>query len=291
MSATEDPYETLNIPRNATQSQVKSAYRKLALKYHPDKQTSEDEKRRCGDIFTKIGSAYEILSDQQRRSEYDRFGHGGGNSHQQQSQHQGNTHQDPFMSDFFTGGFMNDPFFSGRGHPNMGSGTRGGFTDPFNLFRQVFGDDYDNQFGFSSFHDHSERAPRDEDYVEQRQSSVGGFEGGMGGFGMGHQMDMMSSMMGRQMGMMNSMPGMHSTNFSSSSSSSFQGTGGMSESVSTSTRIVNGRRQTVTKRTVMKPDGTVETTTETTGDDDFPSLDNSSRSRRRLEGNRGSSNW
>jgi len=63
----------------------------------------------------------------------------------------------------------------------------------------------------------------------------------------------------------------------------------MSESVSTTTRIVNGRRQTVTQRTVRKADGTVETTTETSGDDNVPSLNNGQGSGRLLKGNRDSS--
>lgn len=279
MSASEDPYDTLKIPRDATQSQIKTAYRKLALKYHPDKQTSEDEKRRCGDIFTKIGSAYEILSDQQRRSEYDRLGRVRDNAHHQHA----NSHHDSFTSDFFSGGspFMNDPFFAGRSH-----GSRaGGFTDPFDLFRQVFESDFGgDQFGFTDFHNHSQRRPREEDHFRQQGVSRGhgnsfGGNGSMGGFGMMDQM--MNSMMGMHSAPPNQQQGHY---YSSSSSSSFRGGGGggMRESVSTTTRIVNGRRQTVTERTVTKPDGSIETTTETTGDDGLTSLDNGQSRRRSL---------
>jgi len=307
MSATEDPYEILSLPRSATQSQVKAAYRKLALKYHPDKQTSADEKRRCGDIFTKIGSAYEILGDQQRRTEYDRSGNVRVNEQQQQQQQQQqhrHSHQDPFFSDVFAGGspFMStDPFSSGRGrHSNMDS-RRGGYTDPFDIFRQVFGGDFgDDRFGFTDFHDHSQTQPRDEDFVEQQQGARGGhrdpfgggFGGGRSGFGMmggiPQQMGMMNSMMGMQSSFSNQQQGQA---YSSSSSSFQSGGGAMSESVSTTTRIVNGRRQTVTERTVMKPDGTVETTTETSGDDVNPSSSNDQGRGRFLEGNRGSSHW
>lgn len=296
MSATEDPYETLNLSRNATQSQVKAAYRKLALKYHPDKQTSEDEKRRCGEIFTKIGSAYEILGDQQRRTEFDRFGRVGVNEQQQQQQQQHHhSHHDQFFSDAFSGGspFMNmdDPFSSGRGHHS--NGRRGGIRDPFDIFRQVFGADFgDDRFGFMDFHDHSRTRPREEDFVERQQTDPfgGGFGGDMGGFGrlggLSQQMNMMNSMMG----MHSAFPNQQQGQMYSSSSSSFQsGGGGMSESVSTTTRIVNGRRQTVTERTVTKPDGTVETITETSGDDVHPSLSNGQGGRRLLQGNRGSS--
>jgi len=315
MSAAEDPYETLSLPRNATQSQVKASYRKLALKYHPDKQTSEHEKERCSEIFTKIGSAYEILGDQQRRSEYDRFGQDGANAQQKQRQQR---HQN---DDFFNNGspFMNmhDPFAGRRSsRHNMESG-RGGFTDPFDIFRQVFGTDFgSDQFGFTDFHDHSQTRPREEDFVEQQEQQHGGygnsvrsgFGSNMGGFGMmggmAQQQMNLHPMMAQQQMDMNSMMGMHSVfprhsqnqqhgqrqSYSSSSSSSFQSGGGaMSESVSTTTRIVNGRRQTVTHRTVRKADGTVETTTETTGDDNFPSLNNGQGSGRLLKGNRDSS--
>jgi len=293
MSSEEDPYETLNIPRDATQSQIKTAYRKLALKYHPDKQTSEDDKRRCGDIFAKIGSAYEILSDQQRRSEYDRFDHVGVNAQQQH----GNSHRDPFMSDMFAGGspFMNDPFFGGGRDQHGREG--GGFTDPFDLFRQVFESDFGGgPSGFTDFHNHSQRRPREEDYVEQHVGSrghgnsfgggfgMGGFGSGMGSFGM--MGEMMNSMRHMPSAMPNQQQGQY---YSSSTSSSFQGSGSMSESISTTTRIVNGRRQTVTERTVTKPDGSVETTTETTGNEDFSSLDNGQNRRGLLESNRGSS--
>merc|ERR1712038_1512387 len=64
--------------------------------------------------------------------------------------------------------------------------------------------------------------------------------------------------------------GGHFTSYSSSSTSSSFGGNGPRESVTTSTRIINGKRQTVTERTVVKADGTVERTTETSGDDDFP---------------------
>ena len=73
------------------------------------------------------------------------------------------------------------------------------------------------------------------------------------------------------MNSMNDMMNMQSNmQFSSSSSNSYGG-GGVSESVTTSTRIINGKRQTVTERTIRKADGTVERTTEVNGDQDFPS--------------------
>lgn len=66
-----EPYKTLGVDRNATETEIKKAYRKLALKYHPDKGgTKEDEKK-----FKEVTAAYEILGDKQRRTQYDQFGH------------------------------------------------------------------------------------------------------------------------------------------------------------------------------------------------------------------------
>ena len=65
------PYEILGVPRNATHQIVKLSYRKLALKHHPDRQTSDLEKQTAHHNFAAIGHAYEILSDECRRREYD----------------------------------------------------------------------------------------------------------------------------------------------------------------------------------------------------------------------------
>ncbi len=73
--AKRDYYEVLGVNRNASSEEVKSAYRKLALKYHPDKNPAD--KKRAEEKFKEISESYEILSDSQKRATYDQFGHEG----------------------------------------------------------------------------------------------------------------------------------------------------------------------------------------------------------------------
>ena len=73
MPTKRDYYEVLGIPRNATDEEIKRAFRKLAFKYHPDHNRDDN----AGEKFKEVNEAYEVLSDLDKRAAYDRFGHGG----------------------------------------------------------------------------------------------------------------------------------------------------------------------------------------------------------------------
>ncbi len=107
MSQKRDYYEVLGIAKNATEAEIKKAYRKLALQYHPDKNPGD---KAMEEKFKEAAEAYEVLSNQQKRAQYDRFGHAG-------------------MSGGFGGGMNMDDIFSQFGDifgGAFGGGSFGG---------------------------------------------------------------------------------------------------------------------------------------------------------------------
>ncbi|MET0311803.1 MAG: molecular chaperone DnaJ [Burkholderiaceae bacterium] len=76
MATKRDYYETLGVPKNASEEEIKKAYRKLAMKYHPDRNQG-DAAKDAEAKFKETKEAYEMLSDPQKRAAYDQFGHAG----------------------------------------------------------------------------------------------------------------------------------------------------------------------------------------------------------------------
>ena len=74
MSSKRDYYEVLGVSKNASDDEIKKAYRKLAIKYHPDKNPGDKEAEAK---FKEINEAHDVLSDKQKRARYDQFGHAG----------------------------------------------------------------------------------------------------------------------------------------------------------------------------------------------------------------------
>ncbi|MDO4221762.1 MAG: molecular chaperone DnaJ [Akkermansia sp.] len=107
-----DYYEVLGVDRNADDATIKKAYRKLAMKYHPDRNPDNKE---AEEKFKELGEAYEVLSDADKRAAYDRMGH-----------------------EAFKNGGM-----GGAGGP----GGFGGFSDPMDIFAQMFGGGFGGGFG------------------------------------------------------------------------------------------------------------------------------------------------
>lgn len=134
MTSKRDYYDILGVTKSASSSDLKSAYRKLALKWHPDKNKESGAEAK----FKEINEAYEVLSDAGKKAKYDQFGHaafdpsaGFGGGQGGQSYRQG-----PFTYTYSTGGGFEDMF---------GSSGQQGFNDPFNIFESFFGGQ--NPFG------------------------------------------------------------------------------------------------------------------------------------------------
>jgi molecular chaperone DnaJ len=125
-----DYYELLGVSKSASAAEIKKAYRKMAVKYHPDKNPGNKE---AEEKFKEISHAYEVLSDENKRARYDQFG---------------------------------PEAFTSAGRAN-GAGAGGGFHDPFDIFSQVFGGGggggsiFEDLFGGGGFSQRSSNGARD----------------------------------------------------------------------------------------------------------------------------------
>jgi DnaJ family protein B protein 6 len=236
-------YETLGLDDDkASTKEIKKAYRGMALKWHPDKHPEGEARDGATKKFQEISQAYEVLSDDDKRRQYDMGGGipgaGGGR---------------PGGGGGFPGGH---PFGGGFHHSGPG-----GFKDPFEMFKEAFGTDdpfsdmikemMGGHFGGGAFGGGAFGGGGPGKQGRKRSSRGGGGGGGGGGDPMA---EMMQNMMG---GMMGGMGG--GSSFSSFSSSSFGGGGG---GVSTSTQTVIKNGQRVTRTVTRSADGT-ETVEET----------------------------
>jgi molecular chaperone DnaJ len=112
-----DYYDVLGVSRTAEVTEIKTSYRKLAIKYHPDKNPGDKE---AEDKFKEAAEAYEVLSNPEKRRRYDQFGHAGNSA---SGYGGGGMNMDDIFSQFgdiFGGGNPFESFFGGAG------GSRGG---------------------------------------------------------------------------------------------------------------------------------------------------------------------
>lgn len=133
-----DYYRILGVSRNASKQQIKRAFKKLSLKYHPDK--NKDNPERAKEQFIKIANAYEVLSDDKQRQIYDQFGEEGVKQHQQQ-QAQGGGGQNFGGFRFNFGGANFEDIFSQffGGGARQGGGQRRGGKQKFQFNMGNFG--------------------------------------------------------------------------------------------------------------------------------------------------------
>ncbi|MFA6090461.1 MAG: DnaJ domain-containing protein [Candidatus Gracilibacteria bacterium] len=122
--AHKDPYSVLGVSKSATQDEVKKAYRKLAMQYHPDKNQGD---KKAEEKFKELGAAYELLGDVKKRKEYDTFGSvGAGFGGAHTSGQQGFGGFEDIFSQFGGGGRSNSQNFDFDLGDIFGGGMGGG---------------------------------------------------------------------------------------------------------------------------------------------------------------------
>lgn len=282
-----DYYDILQIKKDATEAEIKKAYRKMALKWHPDK--NPDHKEEAEKRFKEISEAYEVLSDKKKREIYDKYGKEGltgGGAHYHENGYDfddiggfGFHFRDPeeVFREFFGGRDPFAEFFTGRGaafqNGSLFADSFSGFPGPSSFFSNQsslfdpFGGgggggggrrrhvQRRRERGGDSAGRRRERTGAHYPGVHQHQESIGFFPMGFPGMTFGFSSFFDDPFFHRPA------PGPHrSTGFTSFSSTSFGGQGGGGggnfRSTSTSTKMVNGKR-VVTKKVVENGQETV----------------------------------
>lgn len=123
MSTKRDYYEILGVQKGASKEEIKKAYRNLALKYHPDR-VSADKKKEAEEKFKEISEAYAVLSDDQKRSQYDQFGHAGIDSRYTSEDIFRGADFSSIFEDLGFGGSIFEDMFEGLGFDLFGGGGR-----------------------------------------------------------------------------------------------------------------------------------------------------------------------
>lgn len=127
MAQKRDYYEILGLQRGASTDDIKSAYRKLALKWHPDRwiDGTESEKKTAEEKFKEASEAYSVLSDPDKKAKYDKFGHAGLDGQGAPDFSGGFGNLNDILNDLFGGGFGGFGGFSGFGGFGGGAGKSG----------------------------------------------------------------------------------------------------------------------------------------------------------------------
>lgn len=171
-------YTVLGLDKKAKDKEIKSAYRKLALKYHPDKVKEGEDPEEAENIFVKVSEAYSVLSDKEKRKIYDQYGKNGLDAfekgHDPASAGFGGFGGGGGGSDGFGGfgqqGFQSSGFGGFGGFGGGGSRTQGGF-DPFSMFEEMFAGQAGGGFGGGQQRRNA-RQPQQPDLFQKGQSHV-----------------------------------------------------------------------------------------------------------------------
>lgn len=153
MATKTDYYDILGVSKSASADDIKKAYRKQALEWHPDRH--KDNKEAAEKRFKEINEAYQVLSNPQKKSSYDQYGHAGASA---------SGYGDPSQGNPFSGGFggQNGPFT----YTYSTGGGNTDFGDPFDIFESFFGSSFARGYGGQGRQKQVPRYSLDIDFME-----------------------------------------------------------------------------------------------------------------------------